>query len=72
MKPLINGSGSGAKRTFWQRERMVAGSRAMRDVVSTPFTYGGIYDMVRRGPDVVAGWISRYADAPISLVRLTP
>jgi hypothetical protein len=44
----------------------------LRDVVSDPSTYGAIYDMVRRGPDVVAGWISRYADAPISLVRLTP
>jgi len=44
----------------------------LRDVVTGPFTEVALYDMVRRGPDVVAGWISRYADGPISLVRVTP
>jgi hypothetical protein len=40
------------------------------DVAKTPSNDLQIYDMVRRGPDVVVGWIGR--DGQLMLARLTP
>ena len=40
------------------------------DVAKTPTNDLNVYDMVRRGPDVVVGWLGR--DGALSLARLTP
>ena len=40
------------------------------DIAKTPTNDLNVYDMVRRGPDVVVGWLGR--DGALSLARLTP
>jgi len=45
-------------------------SRSYLDVAKTPNNDLQIYDMVRRGPDVVVGWIGR--EGALMLARLTP
>jgi len=42
------------------------------DVLAAPNYFFGAWDMVRRGPDVIVGWMTWGVPSPIGLARLTP